>query len=59
MNKTIEALLKSFDTLDKNIERKLDLVNKSNADLFVQFQGMSQSHEKTRYGIKIINHFVS
>ena len=59
MNKTMEALSKSVDTLDKNIERKLDLVNKSNADLFVQFQGMSQSYEKTRNEIKIINHFVS
>ena len=59
MNKTIEALSKSVDSLDKNIAIKLDFVNKSNADLFVQFQGMSQSltndHAKKRYEIKVIN----
>ena len=50
---------KSVDSLDKNIAIKLDYVNKSNADLFVQFQVMSQSltndHAKKRYEINVIN----
>ena len=36
MNKTIEALSKSLELLDKNIGRKLDLVNKSNTELSLQ-----------------------
>ena len=43
MNKTIEALSKSLESLDKNIGRKLDLVNKSNTELSLQvIPGMSQ-----------------
>ena len=40
MKETIEALSKRVDSLDKV---KLDLVNKSDADLFVQLQAMYQS----------------
>ena len=36
MNKTIETLSKSLESLDKNIGRKLDLVNKSNTELSFQ-----------------------
>ena len=36
MNKTIETLYKGLESLDKNIGRKLDLVNKSNTELSLQ-----------------------
>ena len=36
MNKTIETLSKALESLDKNIGRKLDLVNKSNTMLSLQ-----------------------
>ena len=43
VDKTIEALSKSLESLDKNIGRKLDLVNKSNTELSLQvIPGMSQ-----------------
>ncbi|KAJ7380290.1 hypothetical protein OS493_011006 [Desmophyllum pertusum] len=42
MNKTIETLSKTVESLDENIKRKLDLMNKSNAGLSVKVQAMSQ-----------------
>ena len=43
VDKTKEALSRNLESLDKNIGRKLDLVNKSNTELALQvIPGMSQ-----------------
>ena len=42
MNKTIEALSKSLESLDKNIGTKLGLVNKSITELSLQVKTLSQ-----------------
>ena len=42
MNETIITLSKTVESLDERIEKKLDLLNKSNTAMSVQVQAMSQ-----------------
>ena len=42
MNETIIALSKTVESLDERIDKKLDLLNKSNTAISEQVQGMSE-----------------
>lgn len=42
MNETINTLSKTVESLDERIEKKLKLLNKSSAAMFVQVQALTQ-----------------
>ena len=41
MNETINTLSKTVESLDERIEKKLNLLNKSSAAMFVQVQALT------------------
>ena len=47
MNETVNNCSKKIKSLEENLEKKLDLVNKSNADLSLQILMMSQKLQAT------------
>ena len=61
MNETVNNCCKKVQSLEGKLEEKLDLVNKSNADLSLQIQVISQKLQSTlaKQGIYTVNYNLS